>query len=773
MSKIDQLKNNIGFRFSPIRGSIADSVSGNLATITNSTGVYWKQTPKGYGLFFTTGTVGRITFSATSGNTITENSWIIMQGDFTETVNGHLLCKRDGGGTSYNFSADSATNRLYFYDGTRNNYVTGLSFKGVKQLAIKVIDGQKSQLFVNGIYFADFNDITTVTENDAPLVIGNYYSGSAYGAGSVFHEVIVLNDLTGIDNEDVTELLTELMDERGFGRPKTDNFRYYQEVDTNSKCVFQLDGKINNGVIADLQSSGLYGVPGAGVINGRNVYVNALKYTNITGAYTDIANGFTTLLSGNQDAALSFIYTPGGTYENVLFTNSNGTFFMNISSATNIYLKVGANTRTYTISALVPGVRYKFYFEKDGSGDNGNLYINNELQSSYSGTLADMPTVASSLLRVGAYTSGFETDGFIEDFKVYNAALTSAERTADYIKTSQHVLLNVDAEKYLPTVADISSGKVSNTDWEIYSGVWRIRQDPQEDGENILIDGDMEASGTTNYTAQTNATISKDTTTVHEGTQSMKLVTTAANVGFYQSPMIIGKRYKISGWAKGDGSGAPRITAASLNAIYATSTDWQYFEVYTDPTPSSIIYFLYTGSGTCYWDDIKVEEIGGGKKWLEYSTGGGTYIKGRGLRNKTFVFDTIKLKDATNYVFQFASEATYYGHPTASSYFFYYGTTETISFWKRTGGSNTSLVTLTGKVTVGKQHKAAISVSDDGVFNFYMLGGDWTTWTHIGTFTDTSFDDSIAKYINNSGESLGDLYVFDGVLDPTNGELPI
>jgi hypothetical protein len=131
---------------------------------------------------------------------------------------------------------------------------------------------------------------------------------------------------------------------------------------------------------------------------------------------------------------------------------------------------------------------------------------------------------------------------------------------------------------------------------------------------NRIQDGDMEVPGIAWWTAGNSATLTKEIGTPHGGSQVIRVARNGVNDPFFrQLTLIIGKTYRIRGYARSDGSASPRVSAASGAAIWngTTSTDWQYFDFsYLSPS-TSVLFLSVTSTGTQYteWDDILIEEI--------------------------------------------------------------------------------------------------------------------------------------------------------------------
>jgi len=135
---------------------------------------------------------------------------------------------------------------------------------------------------------------------------------------------------------------------------------------------------------------------------------------------------------------------------------------------------------------------------------------------------------------------------------------------------------------------------------------------------NIVVDGNMEAVGTTAWTAFNNATITKETTTPHGGIQCLKVAYSDTNYpAAEQTILTVGKSYRIKGWGRGDGvAGTPGIFSGTFLFAGTSANTWQYFDV-TFIATVNYVYLQQKVSGDYYaeFDNVVVAEVG--KTYLE------------------------------------------------------------------------------------------------------------------------------------------------------------
>jgi hypothetical protein len=120
-----------------------------------------------------------------------------------------VISKRDAGGTNYDFRLDS-TPQLELYDGTSTR-VRAASYYGAEMVGMTFADGETGVGFVDGVSVGDFSGTSTVSTDDAPLYIGNYYvaSGSMYNP---LHGIMIIN--RPLIESEVAQVTGELMNLR-------------------------------------------------------------------------------------------------------------------------------------------------------------------------------------------------------------------------------------------------------------------------------------------------------------------------------------------------------------------------------------------------------------------------------------------------------------------------------------------------------------------------------------------------------------------------------
>lgn len=183
-------------------------------------------------------------------------------------------------------------------------------------------------------------------------------------------------------------------------------------------------------------------------------------------------------------------------------------------------------------------------------------------------------------------------------FKVYkNATLLVSYTSSDCIAATAGSVIALGTGGVIANLTCRTLDGIYNSPWQ---------------SEELLVDGDMEAAGTSAWTAANSALLTKETANPHGGSRVLRVAHNgSADPYAYQAPTI-GKRYRFTGWGRsGGGTAKPRFTAGSAAVEGTTSTDWQYLEL------EWVAGFALAGCQAktsvlgeyVEWDDVSVVEI--------------------------------------------------------------------------------------------------------------------------------------------------------------------
>lgn len=143
------------------------------------------------------------------------------------------------------------------------------------------------------------------------------------------------------------------------------------------------------------------------------------------------------------------------------------------------------------------------------------------------------------------------------------------------------------------------------------SGAWF----PIDPDDGILPDADMEAGDTASWTAANNAVLTKESNprTGSVGSQCLRVAYSDTSLPrAAQTILTLNSTYRITGWCRGDGSGAyPAIYNGGINLFNGTtSVSWQYFDFTFVAESTSNLYLYAFGSSSpgeySEWDDILI-----------------------------------------------------------------------------------------------------------------------------------------------------------------------
>lgn len=131
-----------------------------------------------------------------------------------------------------------------------------------------------------------------------------------------------------------------------------------------------------------------------------------------------------------------------------------------------------------------------------------------------------------------------------------------------------------------------------------------------------LTDGDMEDAGTGAWTPIRSAVLTKESSSPAIGSQWLKVAYDGIDHPWaLQTVLIPGVKYRVTGWAKGNGSAAPEVitinpTFTSVSSIWVGSPGlfWQRFDVVftCEATEVNIGLGFFGSSGSVGFDDVDV-----------------------------------------------------------------------------------------------------------------------------------------------------------------------
>lgn len=184
------------------------------------------------------------------------------------------------------------------------------------------------------------------------------------------------------------------------------------------------------------------------------------------------------------------------------------------------------------------------------------------------------------------------------------SAFKAGQETTFFDGTISAVFTSADAL----TASEVSElyGELENTTWPTKATSAKKDTRPDE-----LTDGDIEASGTTAWTAGNSATLSKQTSDLGFGSKQCLRVTYngTSNPNAYQGICTVGKSYLVKGYARGDGTNSPRVYNGAAIWNGTSSTGWQYFEEQFTAASANTLFYSIGNAGYCEFDNVQVIDL--------------------------------------------------------------------------------------------------------------------------------------------------------------------
>jgi len=134
--------------------------------------------------------------------------------------------------------------------------------------------------------------------------------------------------------------------------------------------------------------------------------------------------------------------------------------------------------------------------------------------------------------------------------------------------------------------------------------------------KQLLVDGDMEAAGVVGWWTVDIGNASKVSGSAVDGKQVLRIGGSGAEIARTKNannPFTVGKSYRITGWARGDGTAAPRVGRISTAWWTGTpSTSWQRFDfIYVATQTIFEVERSAVAGGYAEFDDVTVTEYSG------------------------------------------------------------------------------------------------------------------------------------------------------------------
>ena len=124
-----------------------------------------------------------------------------------DDTSARLISKRDAGGTNWEIILDS-TPDIGFYDGV-NTRTLSVDYYNAKFIGVTIDTGPATAIgYLDGVNAGNFDDTSTLSIDDAPLYIGNWYNASR-STYNVIQSVLIFNKV--LTETEISKLYGELM----------------------------------------------------------------------------------------------------------------------------------------------------------------------------------------------------------------------------------------------------------------------------------------------------------------------------------------------------------------------------------------------------------------------------------------------------------------------------------------------------------------------------------------------------------------------------------
>ena len=289
----------------------------------------------------------------------------------------------------------------------------------------------------------------------------------------------------------------------------------------------------------------------------------------------------------NSVACRVFAYTLGTAYAiSVSNRQDTGTIYIQVEYGTGAY---------YWVVSTIGGAKNDFVFTWNPGTTTLKAYYNGVYQgerTTSSGSSYLTKDTTTDKIRCGTSSTSPLVDGYIDLAQWYNKVL-NVEEILDLYQND--TFQEVDRPQvYLPLKS----------------------QYRKETGANLLADYDMEATGIGNWTLSAYASVEKIAGSRPGGVggQIMRVAQTGGTSAYawQASRMTVGNSYRITGWARSDGTNAPRLgdgtTGSNIWTGTSTHTNWQYFDViHVAASTATLLTSAVVVGGYSEFDDITVQ----------------------------------------------------------------------------------------------------------------------------------------------------------------------
>jgi len=346
------------------------------------------------------------------------------------------------------------------------------------------------------------------------------------------------------------------------------------------------------------------------------------------------------------------------------------------------------------------------------------------------------------------------------DLLLYHSGQTSGYTAWDDIKIQRISNIDdvyiADGKGWNVSTANVAAGNLENTDWKVSTGSWQVEDSFEKRfGSQLLTNNDFEnwtGAVLDDWTIYQNATVTEQTATPVTGSSYVRVAwTDIDNAGIYQSALTVGKNYRVTGWAKTDGTGSVDIYLGG-GVINATidSIGWTYFDVSAEADGTNL-YLVNDTNGASYveFDDVRLYEVKSDSKKISCKATGITY-KPFYQSAGTWDFEINPTFDGVvSRVYFIANNPSGY-LATTEGYFFAVIGTGACQMYETNGAGGAALKFTSNELfPEGSWTKFRLTRTSLGVFTAYYYDNGTNLWTALTDsgggampFTDLTWTDS-------------------------------
>jgi len=388
-----------------------------------------------------------------------------------------------------------------------------------------------------------------------------------------------------------------------------------------------------------------------------------------------------------------------------------------------------------------------------------------------------------------------ETHALIKSAEIHNHPFDATEIARRYKEFATIPTFRSGNETWPTTLATVGGAvgqPIPGTEWKCgdTSGRWDVVDDTVgpliSNNVELVTDGDMEAAGTTAYTAAANAVLTKESGSPGgSGSQVLRMAHGGSNYPYaYQNIMTAESTYRVRGYARGDGTAKPSIRFYGTDMwVGTTSTSWQEIDFVGIAPAGDPGWLSLRGVTTVLgtyveFDDLTCQELTTNTeptRVIECKTAGLLYMPSDQAYG-TWEWSW-KKSAASNYSFNFGNQPTVWNDASFDGYLFQVNNAEALALFRITGGSSSVLTrSLTSYIAADTWYQTRITRSHLGVFSVYIRGGIWSEWTltssaSAGTNpTAANLDHTTCSHFvaepGNTNHFLGNFRRWNGVVPP-------